>query len=134
MPNTSAVTMLMPKPGEAVIDSNFETAYVGGQDSPSAVKGVKIYGVPGRIVRQWTWLFDAAQILNVDNEVVTPDKVYDAVEDLATEHLLVTVVDNTGSVWRDESETVTAKIEDITLQKIEPSGNWIVRIVATEVV
>jgi len=133
MPNTSVITMLLPRPGDSEPSTDYDFAYVAGQDSPSSIKGVKIFGVPGEIVRQWTLLLDATEILNVDNVPITKDDMRDALDALASEHRIVTFVDNTGSVWRDESETITAKIEELTIMESSPQGGAIIRMVVTEV-
>ena len=128
----SAVTMLFAHPKKSVTGDDI-AVYTDGVDLPSSARGVKAYAVTGRLVRQWQFRFDAGSILNVDNEPLNPDEIYDALQSLQTEDLIVAMTDNSESVWRDQSESTIVKIEKLTLQRPDKQSPGFVLAVVTEV-
>lgn len=129
----SVVTMLAPDPRRALLDDDI-AAWSGGQDSPSAVRAVKAHATTGVLVREWSLILDAGNVLNVDNEPIDPNTVNDALSSLRDEELLLSYRDHTGSVFKDETVTTTVKIQDATLVKLAPESPWVLQITVREVV
>lgn len=129
----SAITALFAHPKKSITGDDI-AAYTAGVDAPSSVRGIKAYSVTGQLVRQWQMRFDAGSILNVDNEPLNPDEVYDALQQIKAENLMLTMIDNSGSVWRDQTETVDVKIEQLELKRTDKQDPGHVIAVVTEVV
>ena len=113
----SVITMLMPNPDN--IETTSRLNEVRFPDIPSAVRGVKVEGVTGHLSRRWEIMVDLSNVMNVSNEPVSPDVAFDQLSALRNKELLLPFVDRTGSVWRDESEDITVKIEEVTRVKGE---------------
>lgn len=110
----SSITMLMENP-DLVAQDDTEIVEYREPDIGSAVRAIKVSGVSGNLVREWTLVVNLEQILNVDNEPVQADTVYDALQASAARNLIVPFSDLVGSVFRDEEEDVDVKIEEVTL-------------------
>lgn len=129
----STVSFLLSDPKKSITGDDI-SAYTDGVDIPSSVRAIKVFGVGGKLVRQWELRFDAGSILNVDNETIHPDDIFDAIQSLSAENLMVTMIDNSESVWRDQSETVDIKIDNIALERNDKQSPGTVVFTVTEVV
>lgn len=129
----SAITCLLPHPKKSVTGDDI-AVYDDGVDTPSAIRAVKFYGVTGKLVRRYELRFDAGSVLNVDNEPVHPDDVYDSMTALGGEDLIVSMIDNSESVWRDQSDTLDIKIEQVRLERADKQEPGTLVVVVTEVI
>ena len=127
---TSAITMLLPNPDQ--IETGSRLNEVRFPDIPSAVRGVKVSAVSGELTRRWEILLDLSTVLNVDNEPVNQDVAYDYLQSMKERHLLLPFVDNTTSVFRDEQDELTVKIDEVVRFIVD--GTQYARMTLSEVI
>lgn len=127
---TSAITMLMENPG-LVAQNDSEIVEYRYPDVPSAVRGVMVRAAHGRLTRQWEILVDAGNVLNVDNQPIDPNKVYDDLTLIGAQQLELQFSDFTSSTFKDREDTETVKIQ--TVEKLAWSnGEHVLRVIVRE--